>query len=167
VWLGEAGVEEWRRDPKLLKALNDRGVNIVGRPLTTAVNTDPGQNGSSSVLWSLDSILGMLGERWQFWWVKKRIQQTWSELEAAGLRLRGGQTCSNWPATNRRKVTETRIGFPLPQLSLAHYVSLSLTRAQSVFWCRFAENLNFVVSFTCRSNKVNWIDSLCASEWLI
>ena len=74
------------------------GVSSTEKNIVTDVN---------SVLvkpWSVDSLLMMLGDRWHYWWIKKRIQRTWNEIEAAVLRLRGGQTCSSWTNHRRRRV---------------------------------------------------------------
>jgi len=34
--------------------------------------------------YSLQPLLDELGDRWQFWWIKQRIQLLWSELNDAG-----------------------------------------------------------------------------------
>ncbi len=54
--------------------------------------------------WSVDELLTSMGERWNWWWIKDRIRRTWSDLETAGLTLRGGQKCSEWTG-RRRKVS--------------------------------------------------------------
>lgn len=96
----EAGVEVQHQDPESAH----REFLSVPSPSAAVVNVNNPRFRSGSDLWSLKNLLEMLGDRWHFWWIKKRIQRTWDELEEAALQLRGGQTCADWPAVNRRKV---------------------------------------------------------------